>query len=112
MGEASLEDVRKVLKIGLNKLLGQGAVVLEVCLSRMLKEDMYQVFYYDPKRFYLGLEKFIGNGSDAMLKILSDLLIKEGFVKNVSVEEFIAFIKRGDRQAIIDSLGDMHAKTE
>mgnify|MGYP000689841341 CR=1 FL=1 len=82
--------VAHVLRSALKALLGEsGLAVLEFHLNRRLREDMYEVFYDDPHRFYNAMKNFFGSGVDAILRIIAQKLIEEGHIDVESPKAFV-----------------------
>ena len=97
-GESELRRyVGASLSEALKDLLGLGAIVLELYLSRRLGGNMYEIFFENPHRFYLELKNLFGAGAEHLLRNIVDWLIRKNRISGLDADEFIKLLKE-DRE--------------
>ena len=91
------ELVKSILRDVIRLVFGvNGSRILELHLGRMLRSDPYDVFCENPKLFCDGLRSFFGNGTKGLLQVLAKTLIKQYRIRDMSPEELIDLLNRGD----------------
>jgi len=93
-------DVREAVRGLFRSILGEtGTSVFEFNLTRILGRDPFELFYEDPPLFYEGLKKMFTAGADAILRLIGNVLINGSGLTNVTIEDFLNFMERGDPEA-------------
>ena len=92
--------MREAVRGLFRSILGEtGTSVFEFNLTRILGRDPFELFYEDPPLFYEGLKKMFTAGADAILRLIGDVLINGSGLTNVTIEDFLNFMERGDPEA-------------
>jgi len=81
-------------------LLGSAGVrVLRFHVERRLGQDMYDVFYEDPGKFYRALSDFFGAGAEPLMRLIARWLNENGYMENLNPDEFVSLLKKGGEEA-------------
>ena len=102
------EELKNVIRYSLSKafeslLGGNGLYVLRFHVERRLDMDMYEAFYEDPHKFYKAVEDFLGEGAEALMRLIIAWLIQNGYleVANLTADNFMKLLKEGGEMAKI-----------
>ena len=90
----------------LNAMLGpNGLRSLRYHLERKLGENMYDVFYDNPCRFYRGLKGFLGFGAEPLMRLIARRLIEEGYIQGLTPRKLLELLNNCDEssEAVIRS---------
>ena len=91
------EVVKRIFRDALTLVFGSnGSKILEHHLRKILYSDPYEAFYENPKTLCEGLRSFFGNGVRGLLQVLAKTMIEEYRIKNMSPEELIDLLNKGD----------------
>jgi len=77
-----------------------GVRVLKFHVERRLGQDMYDVFYEDPGKFYKALIGFFGAGAKPLMRLIARWLKENGYMENLDPDEFIKLLEKGDKEAV------------
>jgi len=96
-----LSNALSILSNAFNSLLGSAGVrVLKFHVERRLGQDMYDVFYEDPGKFYKALIGFFGAGAKPLMRLIARWLKENGYMENLDPDEFIKLLEKGDKEAV------------
>jgi len=93
------EELKSILPKAFESLLGpNGAKVLRFHVERKLGQDMYDVFYKDPGRFYRALSDLFGIGAESLMRLVARWLNENGYLKGLDANEFVKLLKKGGEE--------------
>lgn len=100
----SSEKLRAAIGRGLKEVLStmlgsNGLRALRYHLERKLGENMYDVFYDNPCRFYKGLKSFLGFGAEPLMRLIARGLIERGYIEGLTPREFLELLSNCDENS-------------
>ncbi|RLG06050.1 MAG: hypothetical protein DRN65_06005 [Thaumarchaeota archaeon] len=112
--EQELKNVIRLrLSEALRSLLGNsGLHAFRFHVEKRLGMDMHEAFYEDPHRFYEAVEDVFGRGADALIRLIFDWLVQNGYLEaeNLTANDFIKFLKEGGEKARIMIISSFKGK--